>query len=163
MKLSSITQSAMAIAMVAILTLTSSSALAADTPTPKIYTCQLDRVLDGDTVKVICPDWPEPFVSTSLRVHGIDSPESSRGQAKCVKELRLGLLAKAWAKRLFEGATTVSFVWAGTKDKYGGRIDAHVILPNGKDWAAEALSTGFARPYGIDNLTKSDWCAKAKI
>lgn len=123
------------------------------------YTCTLVKVLDGDTVKVTCPTWPVPFRETSLRVFGIDTPETSKANAKCIKEIRMGLIAKAWAKRQFEGATTVSFVWAGTKDKYGGRIDAVVFLPDGKSWADEAIRIGYARPYGTDgNLTKSSWC-----
>ena len=139
---------AMRLAMATALSvLPASSTYAGDlTSPPKIYECELDHVLDGDTVKVFCPDWPEPFMSISLRVAGIDTPESSSALAKCTKERRLGVLAKVWAKELFEGATTVRFTWAGTKDKYGGRIDAHVFLPSGKDWGNEALSTGFARP-----------------
>jgi endonuclease YncB( thermonuclease family) len=131
---------------------------AADIP-GKVYTCTIDHVLDGDTIKVLCPDWPEPFMETSLRVFGIDTPESSARNAKCKKELKLGLIAKAWARHEFFGATQVRFVWAKTVDKWGGRIDARVTLPSGKDWADEAIRIGFARPYGADgNLTKSDWC-----
>jgi micrococcal nuclease len=123
------------------------------------YSCDLIKVLDGDTVKVNCPSWPEPFKETSLRVFGIDTPESIRGQAKCIKELKLGLNAKAWAKHEFEGAKFVAFTWAGTKDKYGGRIDANVTLPSGKSWAAEAVRIGMARPYGMNGkLKKSNWC-----
>jgi micrococcal nuclease len=125
----------------------------------EIYACDLIRVLDGDTVKVRCQTWPTPFKETSLRIFGIDTPESLKAQAKCIKELRLGLSAKAWAKHEFDSAKTVTFTWAGTKDKYGGRIDANVTLPSGKDWAAEAIRTGFARPYGLGrNLKKSNWC-----
>jgi endonuclease YncB( thermonuclease family) len=123
------------------------------------YTCALVKVLDGDTVKVNCSDWPEPFQDTNLRIFGIDTPESIRGQAKCIKELKLGLNAKAWAKHEFEGAKVVAFTWARTKDKYGGRIDANVALPSGKSWADEAVRIGMARPYGINgNLKKSNWC-----
>jgi endonuclease YncB( thermonuclease family) len=39
--------------------------------TPVVYSCELDHVIDGDTIKVRCPTWPEPFKETSLRVYGL--------------------------------------------------------------------------------------------
>jgi endonuclease YncB( thermonuclease family) len=123
------------------------------------FTCDLVHVSDGDTVQVICPAWPSPVRKQGLRIFGIDTPESIRGRAKCIKELRLGLDAKAWAKRQFETAKTVTFIWAGTIDKFGGRLDAYVFLPNGDDWATEAIRIGKARAYGRDgNLKKLSWC-----
>jgi len=131
-----------------------SDALAADIS--ETYTCDFVRVTDGDTIAVSCPDWPKPFRKMALRVAGIDTPESTKRQAKCVKEQRLGLSVKARMKQAFEGADTVSFTWAGHDDKYGGRIDAHVQLPDGKDWASELIRYGLARPY--DGGKKSNWC-----
>jgi micrococcal nuclease len=129
------------------------------TPTDARYTCDFVKVLDGDTVKVVCPEFPLPFQHLSVRVIGIDTPESREPPAKCVKEVKLGLIAKEWAKAVFKGETKVTFTWAGEDDKYGGRVLGNVILPNGRDWAEEAIRLGHARPYGLDgSLTKSDWC-----
>lgn len=128
----------------------------AEAPT---YTCDFVKVTDGDTIRVSCPQFPEMFRDLSVRVMGIDTPESRIPPAKCEKEVRLGVIAKGWAREQFDGATTVTFKWAGEKDKYGGRVLGSVNLPSGKDWATEIIKRDLARPYGIDgNLTKSDWC-----
>jgi micrococcal nuclease len=123
---------------------------------PDTFTCALDHVTDGDTIKVFCPNWPLPFQHTALRVFGVDTPESRKPAAKCVKEIRLSLIAKSWLKQQFQSATDVTFTWAHTTDKYGGRIDATVLLPNGKDVATELVRIGLARRY--DGGKKSNWC-----
>lgn len=126
---------------------------------PPTYTCEFVKVTDGDTVKITCPQFPEMFKHLSVRVMGIDTPESRMPPAKCSKEVKLGLIAKQRMRQRFNGAKTVTFTWAGVNDKYGGRVLGYVKLPDGKDWAKVAIADGLARPYGLDgSLTKSDWC-----
>jgi endonuclease YncB( thermonuclease family) len=122
-------------------------------PTP--YTCDFVKVLDGDTIKVHCADWPDPFKNMSLRVHGIDTPEST-SIAKCKKELKLGVIAKGRVRKEFEGAKTVTFRWVGQNDKYGGRLLALVELPSGQDLAEKLIADGLAVRYGGGK--KFSWC-----
>ena len=123
------------------------------------YTCDFVKVTDGDTIKVNCPQFPEMFRDLSVRIKGIDTPESRMPPALCEKEMRLGLIAKGYFRQQFEGAKTVTFKWAGEKDKYGGRVLGSVAMPDGSDWAENAIKRDLARPYGLDgSLTKSDWC-----
>jgi endonuclease YncB( thermonuclease family) len=52
------------------------------------------QVLDGDTVKVRVPAWREtPFEVLSVRVLGIDTPETHAALAKCPLELERGKAA----------------------------------------------------------------------
>lgn len=113
-------------------------------------------VTDGDTVKVRVPAWSAtPFETIALRVDGIDTPESTKNLAKCEKELTEGLLAKAQARSLIKSNQAITFSFHGF-DKYGGRIDAGITLPDGRDFATVMIAAGHARSY--DGGKKSSWC-----
>lgn len=129
------------------------------------YTVKIERVLDGDTVKMaegFCE--PLAFCVNKIRVFGIDTPESRRGVrgGKCVKEIKLGLIAKQWARETLTGQTVVvsPLTSKDQNDPYG-RVLATIKLPDGKDYASEAMRLGHARPFLKDkagNLIKFDWC-----
>lgn len=120
--------------------------------------CTVIKVTDGDSLscRLDPPLWG-PYAKTDVRIAGIDTPESQRRFAKCVKELRLGLIAKAEMKRRVPVGSTVTLDWTGEREKYG-RVLANVTLNDGKDWASEMIRLGMARPYTKANLKKSDWC-----
>jgi endonuclease YncB( thermonuclease family) len=129
------------------------------------FKAQVERVLDGDTFiakvencnpAIVCP--------ITVRVFAIDTPESRRGPrgGKCVKEIKLGLIAKAWAKETLVGktVTVVPLEKALQKDPYG-RLLGNVTLPDGKDYSADAIRIGHAREFVKDKkglLKKQSWC-----
>ena len=54
------------------------------------------RVVDGDTLEVEAPIWPQQWVRTFIRVGGIDAPEIRSHLAECEAELARGL-RNCWA------------------------------------------------------------------
>jgi endonuclease YncB( thermonuclease family) len=113
-------------------------------------------VTDGDTVRVRIPDWAgTPFGTISVRVLGINTPESQKAFAKCEKELALGVVAKDYAKQLIHPNDRLGFVYGGA-DKYGGRVLGSLRLPDGRDFATVMLSQGLAAPY--NGKKKGSWC-----
>lgn len=118
------------------------------------YDYTVVRVLDGDTVVVEAPWSPaELGKEISLRVMGIDTPEKG-GRAKCPKEAALGEKATAFAKEKIKPGQIVQ-VNLISWDKFGGRIDADVLLA-GKNFGQMQIEAGLARPYKGE--AKSDWC-----
>ena len=125
----------------------SSSAFSADMIMP------VRGVYDGDTIRSTVK-LPCPLCNVSLRIRGIDTPESTH-LAKCEKERVLGVKAKEYMTKLLENQQTImarDIRW----DKYGGRIDANLEL-NGKDLGKEMIALGFAKPY-TGQGAKPDWC-----
>jgi len=118
------------------------------------------RVVDGDSVVVEVESWKNtPFSIQSVRISGIDTPESRKPPGKCVAETKLGKKAQAFARTLAKPGDDVTFVFHSI-DKYGGRIDADIILSDGRDWAHLMLSEGYAKSY--DGGTKMTWCPVRK-
>lgn len=122
------------------------------------WTVQLDRspgravAYDGDTLYVLVPELPGKLRQVSVRVLGIDTPEI---RGRCEAERRLAVEARDYLVSLFEGADLVVLDVDGW-DKYGGRIDARVITPDGRDLAALLVAAGLARPY--DGGKRQGWC-----
>lgn len=118
------------------------------------YDYKVDRVIDGDTIKVEAPWVPEELGKIiSLRVMGIDTPEKG-GRAKCQKEAALGERATKFAKETIKSGDIIQvnlLQW----DKFGGRIDADVFV-EGKNFAQMQIDAGLARPYFGE--TKKSWC-----
>jgi endonuclease YncB( thermonuclease family) len=70
----------------------------------------------------------------SCRVYGINAPELSTDAGKT---------ALAYVEQLCPPGTFVTVVSHGW-DKYGGRWDGAITLPDGRDVAAEMLASGHA-------------------
>ena len=82
---------------------------------------------------------------------GIDAPEM---KSKCEEERIGAIKAKERMESLVgEGDITLTHI---KKDKYGGRVVANIILPNGKDVSDIMLKEKLARPY--DGSHKKSWC-----
>jgi endonuclease YncB( thermonuclease family) len=73
----------------------------------------------------------------SCRVFGINAPELNT---------EAGRAALAYAAQLCPPGTRVMVVSHGW-DKYGGRFDGTLTLPDGRDYAAEMLAAGQAVPF----------------
>jgi endonuclease YncB( thermonuclease family) len=72
----------------------------------------------------------------SCRIFGINAPELSTGA---------GQVAKAYAEQICPPGTHVTVVSHGL-DKYGGRFDGSLTLPDGSDFAQKMLAAGQAVP-----------------
>ncbi len=112
------------------------------------------RVTDGDTVQIAAETLPGYFVTTDIRIGGIDTPEKG-GRAKCDGEAALATRASSATRALIEGQTVqlsnVEF------EKYGGRMLGSIRTQGGVDAAQNLVAQGLARSY--DGGTKQSWCA----
>lgn len=127
-------------------TLTLTSVNAADLTMP------VKGVYDGDTFYSELCALPDPLKSVSIRIIGIDTPEI---RTTCASEKVKGYEAKAYLEKLLSGQSEIlvkNVEW----DKYGGRIDGDVFLPDGTSVAVKMIESGLARPY--TGGTRQSWC-----
>lgn len=108
---------------------------------------------DGDTVKFVASSFPAPIQKISVRILGIDTPETGH-RAKCFDEKLKGTRAKKFLTQHLKQATTVQPVVTGW-DKYGGRVLGDV-LADGQSVKTLMITKGFAVSY--DGGKKSEWC-----
>jgi endonuclease YncB( thermonuclease family) len=73
----------------------------------------------------------------SCRVFGINAPELSTDAGK---------IALAFAQSIMPPGTIVSVLSHGW-DKYGGRFDGSITLPDGTDYGTRMIDAGQAVPY----------------
>jgi len=117
----------------------------------RVYAAEVVRIIDGDTFVARMRTGPGGEVETRVRLRSIDAAEL---HARCSRELRLALAARAALQRLLaDGRVTLSHVGP---DKYPGRIDANVATRSTNDISAAMLSGGFARAY--DGGRRGTWC-----
>jgi endonuclease YncB( thermonuclease family) len=117
----------------------------------RVYAAEVVRIIDGDTFVARMRTGPGGEVETRVRLRSIDAAEL---HARCSKELRLALAARAALQRLLaEGSVMLSHVGP---DKYPGRIDANVATRSTNDISAAMLSGGWARAY--DGGRRGSWC-----
>ena len=117
----------------------------------RVYAAEVVRIIDGDTFVARMRTRPGAEVETRVRLRSIDAAEL---HARCSKELRLAIAARAALQRLLaEGSVMLSHVGP---DKYPGRIDANVATHSTNDISAAMLSGGFARAY--DGGRRGSWC-----
>lgn len=101
------------------------------------------RVLDGDTIEVSARIWLDQIVTVEVRLAGVDAPETYR--PPCAEHRDPGLAAAAFVTDLSAGDVTLFDV---EHDKYGGRVVARVVLPDGRDLSDLLLEAGHAWAYG---------------
>jgi micrococcal nuclease len=87
-----------------------------------------------------------------VRVRGADAPEI---KAHCAAEKRLALAARQFTTSRLVGRTVL--LEDVREDKYPKRVDAYVIMPDGRDLGEALISAGLARPY--DGGQRQSWCA----
>lgn len=109
-------------------------------PAPRPDTYRVDRVVDGDTVRII-----RNGKSVPLRLIGGDTPETVHPTrpVECY-----GPEASAEAKRLLTGKR-VQVVYDPTQgrlDKYGRDL-VYLHLPDGRDFMEHMIATGHAEEY----------------
>ena len=110
--------------------------------------CAVILVVDGDTVKMLCP--AEGIVTA--RLLGLDTPEIfSPG---CLGELGKGLMATARLNAALFSAAHIAETGA-TTDRYGRRLVT--LRLDGADVAPAMIAAGLARPYAGGK--REGWCA----
>src|ERR1700675_1825253 len=108
----------------------------------RVYAAEVVRIIDGDTFVARMRTAPGGEVETRVRLRSIDAAEL---HARCSRELRLALAARAALQRLIaDGRVILSHVGP---NKYPGRIDANVATRSNTDVSMAMLSGGFARAY----------------
>jgi len=108
--------------------------------------CSVSLVMDGDTVKIDCPD----SGITSARIIGYDTPEKN---ARCIGELIKATRA-TWALRMMLWQAKTIEIRLDGKDRYGRFLT--VLRVNGKDVAPYMINTRLARSY--NGGRRGSWC-----
>jgi endonuclease YncB( thermonuclease family) len=112
------------------------------------------RVVDGDTLKVQAKIWLGQTVEVDVRLAGIDAPEL---HGACDREREAALAAKDELAALTSGGKVR--LTDIRRDKFGGRVIAHVGGEGAEDLSAALVARHFARAYGGGK--RGGWCALA--
>jgi len=109
--------------------------------------CAVVLVVDGDTVKMICPG--EGLVTA--RLLDFDTPEIF--SPACLGELATGLAATLWLNVALLRAAHIAETGRG-RDRYGRRL-ARLSLDR-RNISDRIVAAGLARPY--DGGRREGWC-----
>ncbi len=109
----------------------------------------VERVADGDTVKVRAKIWLDQELEISVRVAGIDAPELYR--PKCKTEKQLARDAKLFVQRFFKDNT--AFLYNIENGKYAGRVVANLTNHAGDDLAKSLV----AKQHAVA-AKRGQWC-----
>lgn len=109
--------------------------------------CRILRVVDGDTVSLLCPE--DGMVSA--RLLGFDTPEMY--SPRCVAEFVASEKAAWHLRALIQGAERMTLAMQGT-DRYGRALVRLEI--NGVDVARLMIRDGHARQYS--GGLRGEWC-----
>lgn len=116
------------------------TAKSTDTVKSTGVTYKVERVVDGDTIRVVING-----VSTPVRIIGLNTPETvdPRKTVEC-----FGKEASAVAKTLLSGkqVTLEADPTQGDRDKYN-RLIRYVFLADGTDYSKRMISDGYAYEY----------------
>ena len=112
----------------------------------------IDYVLDGDTfaAKVMLED--DIKITVRVRLLDVDTPEM---KGMCQKEIDMANVAKNRTSELLPTGTIVELVDI-KDDKYLGRIDARVFLPDGRELSTILIDENLGRKY--DGGKRGGWC-----
>lgn len=120
---------------------------------PGPFPAQVIKVVDGDTLRASIQIWLGQTTVTSIRVRGVDTPEL---RGKCAEEKDKALQAKAQVSLWAPPDAAIQVLNVQT-DKYGGRVVADVLLPDGRLLRDALIEAGLARPY--DGTKRQPWCS----
>lgn len=110
-------------------------------------TCRIIRVIDGDTVSLICPE--DGMVSA--RLQGFDTPE--KYAPDCLAEFLAAERASWHLRSLIQNAERLQLTHQGS-DRYG-RVLVRLEL-DGVDVARMMIRDGYGRQYG--GGLRGTWC-----
>ena len=114
----------------------------------------VDYVIDGDTFAAAVKLDTDISITVRVRIINIDTPEIN---GDCEYEIDAAHRAKDRLAELLAVGDVVELQNV-KDDKYLGRIDANVILSDGRDVGRVLVDGGFARAY--DGGKRQGWCEK---
>ena len=112
----------------------------------------VDYVYDGDTFSGQVIVTPDIAVDVRVRLINVDTPEI---HGRCVHERVMAQQARQALQDMLPSGTMVELRHV-KDDKYLGRIDANVILPDGRDVGAVLIKKGLGRSY--KGGKRQAWC-----
>ena len=112
----------------------------------------VDYVFDGDTFAAVAHINNETDADVRVRLINVDTPEMN---GKCESEIAKANAARARLMKLVPRGTVVELQNI-RDDKYIGRIDANVILPDGRDVGKILINEKLGRPY--NGGRRASWC-----
>lgn len=114
----------------------------------------VDYVLDGDTFAARVSLEEDVEITVRVRLINVDTPELN---GDCQAEIDAAHRAKQRLEDLLQLGTVVELKNI-KDDKYLGRIDANVILSDGRDVGDVLVDDGLARRY--NGGRRKSWCTK---
>lgn len=121
-------------------------------PLPPLFFALVLMIVDGDSVRMRIPIWPQHYIETSIRIAGIDTPEI---HGACSREKKLAVEAKEALARLLPLNALVELRHIEI-DKYGNRVGAEVRTLANLDVAGHLMKIGLAHSYA--GKKKRGWC-----
>ena len=112
----------------------------------------VDYVLDGDTFAAGVKIDDDITITVRVRIINVDTPELN---GACDAEIDKANKAKDFVSDLLPAGTVVDLKNI-KDDKYLGRIDANVILSDGRDVGEILIKERLARPY--NGGKRRGWC-----
>ncbi len=112
----------------------------------------VDYVVDGDTFAAVAHVNNGANVDVRVRLRNVDTPEM---HGECESEIRRANVARERLVQLAPRGTVVELKNI-KDDKYLGRIDANVILPDGRDVGRVLINEKLGRPY--NGGKRAGWC-----
>ncbi|MBE6460371.1 MAG: nuclease [Alphaproteobacteria bacterium] len=112
----------------------------------------VDYIFDGDTFSAGVKLDADVEITVRVRLINVDTPEMN---GKCMAEKVMAQNARDLLGVLIPRGTVVELENI-KDDKYLGRINANVILPDGRDVGRVMIDSGLARPYSGGK--RAPWC-----
>lgn len=113
---------------------------------------RVDYIFDGDTFSAQVALDKDVNVTVRVRLINIDTPEMN---GKCAMEKQMAVRARDVLSALIPRGTVVELDNI-KDDKYLGRINANVFLPDGRDVGLILIDSGLGRPY--KGGKRQPWC-----
>ena len=112
----------------------------------------VDYVIDGDTFVAAVKVQEDISITVRVRILNIDTPEI---HGECASEIEMANRARDRLSELLSAGDMIDLQNI-KDDKYLGRIDANVILSDGRDVGNILADEKLARPY--DGGKRMSWC-----
>ncbi|MBL4810854.1 MAG: thermonuclease family protein [Rhodobacteraceae bacterium] len=116
-------------------------------PSDEIPHCAITRIVDGDTITMVCDGF-----DGNVRLTGFDTPETY--EPGCASERALGERAKRYLEQLLIEAEFIIPEFQG-QGRYGRPLVGLTL--DGVPLEQTMVAAGLAAPYS--GQTRPDWCA----